>query len=109
MSNLKKAENFVYFNPNTCSILEHQHYDIGIELQSTCTGLPVGTMGIMIPNEEFLLRIALRIGKIFYILSAVRLIKSFCMLALKEDILGYKISNILSYPTALRRSMFLYF
>ena len=46
------AENFVYFNPNR--VLEHRHYDIGIELQSTCSVPPVETTGIMLPDEEYL-------------------------------------------------------
>ena len=54
-SRWEEAENFVYFNPNTCSILEHQHYDIGIDMQSTCSMPPVGTMGIMLPQKEYLL------------------------------------------------------
>ena len=47
-----EAENFVYFNPNR--VLEHRHYDIGIELQSTCSVPPVETTGIMLPDEEYL-------------------------------------------------------
>ena len=34
----KEAENFVYFNPNR--VVEQRHYDIGIELQSTCSVPP---------------------------------------------------------------------
>ena len=47
-----ESENFVYFNPNR--VLEHRHYDIGIELQSTCSVPPVETTGIMLPDEEYL-------------------------------------------------------
>ena len=47
-----EAENFIYFNPNR--VLEHRHYDIGIELQSTCSVPPVETTGIMLPDEEYL-------------------------------------------------------
>ena len=47
-----EAENFVYFNPNR--VLEHRHYDIGIELQSTCSVPPVETTGIMLQDEEYL-------------------------------------------------------
>ena len=47
-----EAENFVYFNPNR--VLEHRHYDIGIELQTTCSVPPVETTGIMLPDEEYL-------------------------------------------------------
>ena len=36
----KESEQFVYFNPNR--VVEHRHYDIGIELQSTCS-VPPGT------------------------------------------------------------------
>ena len=32
---MKEAEKFVYFNPNR--VVEQRHYDIGIELQSTCS------------------------------------------------------------------------
>ena len=52
---MKGSRNFVYFNPNTCSILEHQHYNIGIDMQSTCSMPSVGTMGIMLPQKEYLL------------------------------------------------------
>ena len=31
-----------------------RHYDIGIELQSTCSVPPIETTGIMLPNEEYL-------------------------------------------------------
>ena len=47
-----EAENFVYFNPNR--VLEHRHYDIGIEQQSTCSVPPVETTGIMLPDEDYL-------------------------------------------------------
>ena len=49
---IKEAENFVYFNPN--KDVEHRHYDIGIELQSTCSVPPVETTGILYPDEEYL-------------------------------------------------------
>ena len=48
---VKEAENFVYFNT---SRVEEQTYDIGIELQSTCSVPPVETTGIMLPDEEYL-------------------------------------------------------
>ena len=48
---VKEAENFVYFNPNR--VVEQRHYDIGIELQSTCSVPPAETTGIMLTNEEF--------------------------------------------------------
>ena len=48
----KETENFVYFNPN--KVVEHRHYDIGIELQSTCAVPTVETSGILYPDEEFL-------------------------------------------------------
>ena len=32
---VKESENFVYFNPDR--VVEHRHYDIGIEMQSTCS------------------------------------------------------------------------
>ena len=46
---VKEAENVVHFNPN----IERIHYDIDIELQSTCS-VPVETTGIMLPDEEYL-------------------------------------------------------
>ena len=49
---VKEAENFVYFNPSR--IVEQRHYDIGIELKSTCSVPPVETTGIMLPDEEYL-------------------------------------------------------
>ena len=48
----KESEQFVYFNPSR--VVEHRHYDIGIELQSTCSVPPVETTGIMLPDEEYL-------------------------------------------------------
>ena len=48
---VKEAENFVYFNPNR--VVEQRHYDISIELQSTCSVPRVETTGIMLPNEEY--------------------------------------------------------
>ena len=48
---VKEAENFVYFNPNR--VVEQRHYDIGIELQSTCSVPPVETTGIMLSDEEY--------------------------------------------------------
>ena len=47
-----EAENFVYFNPNR--VVEQRHYDVGIELQSSCSVPPVETTGIMLPDEEYL-------------------------------------------------------
>ena len=49
---VKEAENFVYFNPS--GVVEQRYYDIGIELQSTCSVPPVETTGIMLPDEEYL-------------------------------------------------------
>ena len=49
---VKEAENFVYFNPSR--VVEQRHYDIGIELQSTCSVPPIETTGIMLPDEEYL-------------------------------------------------------
>ena len=46
---VKEAENFVYFNPSR--VVEQRHYDIGIELQSTCTVPPVETTDIILPDE----------------------------------------------------------
>ena len=48
----KESEQFVYFNPSR--VVEHRHYDIGIELQSTCSVPPVETNGIMLPDDEYL-------------------------------------------------------
>ena len=48
----KESERFVYFNPNR--VVEHRHYDIGIELQSTCSVPPVETTGILLPDDEYL-------------------------------------------------------
>ena len=48
----KESGHFVYFNPSR--VVEHRHYDIGIELQSTCSVPPVETTGIMLPDEEYL-------------------------------------------------------
>ena len=47
-----ESETFVYFNPDR--VVEHRQYDIGIELQSTCSVPPVETTGIMLPEEEYL-------------------------------------------------------
>ena len=49
---VKESENFVYFNPDR--VVEHRHYDIGIELQSTCSVPKVETTGIMLPDEDYL-------------------------------------------------------
>ena len=35
-------------------MVEHRHYDIGIEMQSTCSVPRVETTGIMLPDEEYL-------------------------------------------------------
>ena len=48
----KESEQFVYFNPSR--VVEHRHYDIGIELQSTCSVPPVETSDIMLPDDEYL-------------------------------------------------------
>ena len=42
----------MYFNPSR--VVEHRHYDIGIELQSTCSVPPVETTGILLPDDEYL-------------------------------------------------------
>ena len=47
----KESEQFVYFNPSR--VVEHRHYDIGIELQSTCSVPPVETTGILLPDDEY--------------------------------------------------------
>ena len=49
---VKEAENFVNFNPSR--VVEQRHYDIGIELQSTCSVPPVETTCIMLPDEKYL-------------------------------------------------------
>ena len=49
---VKEAENFVYFNPSR--VVKQRHYDIGTELQSTCSVPPVETTCIMLPDEEYL-------------------------------------------------------
>ena len=48
----KESESFVYFNPDRT--VEHRCYDIGIDLQSTCSVPTVETTGIMLPDEEHL-------------------------------------------------------
>ena len=48
---VKEAENFVYFNQSR--VVEQRHYDIGIELRSTCSVPPVETTGIMLPDEHY--------------------------------------------------------
>ena len=49
---VKESENFVYFNPDR--VVEHRHYDIGIELQSTCSVPRIETTSFMLPDEEYL-------------------------------------------------------
>ena len=49
---VKESENFLYFNPDR--VVEHRHYDIGIELQSTCSVPRVETTSFMLPDEEYL-------------------------------------------------------
>ena len=44
-----EADKFVYFNPNR--VVEQRHYDIGIELQSSCSVPPEETIGIMLPDD----------------------------------------------------------
>ena len=46
-----ESEAFVYFNPSR--VVEHRHYDIGIELQSTCLVSPEETTDILLPDEEY--------------------------------------------------------
>ena len=47
-----ESEKFVCFNPSR--VVEQRHYDIGIELQSTCSVPPVETSGILVPEGEYL-------------------------------------------------------
>ena len=47
-----ESEKFVCFNPSR--VVEQRHYDIGIELQSTCSVPPVETSGILLPDDEYL-------------------------------------------------------
>ena len=49
---VKESENFVYFNPDR--VFEHRHYDIGVELQSTCSVPRLETTSFMLPDEEYL-------------------------------------------------------
>ena len=49
---VKESETFVYFNRDR--VVEHRHYDTGIELQSTCSVPRVETTGIMLPDEDYL-------------------------------------------------------
>ena len=49
---VKESENFVYFSPDR--VVEHRHYDIGVELQSTCSVPRVETTSFMLPDEEYL-------------------------------------------------------
>ena len=48
---VKESENFVYFNQDR--VVEHRHYNIGIELHSTCSVPRVETTVIMLPDEEY--------------------------------------------------------
>ena len=48
----KESESFVHFNPER--VVEHRHYDIGIELESTCSVSRVETTSTMLPDEEYL-------------------------------------------------------
>ena len=47
-----ESEKFVCFNPSR--VVEQRHYDIGIELQSTCSVPPVETSIILLPEDEYL-------------------------------------------------------
>ena len=47
-----ESETFVCFNPSR--VVEQRHYDIGIELQSTCSVPPVEASGILLPDDEYL-------------------------------------------------------
>ena len=49
---VRESENFVYFNPDR--MVEHRHYAIGIELQSTCSVPGVKTTSFMLLDEEYL-------------------------------------------------------
>ena len=42
----------MYFNPSR--VVEHGHYDIGIELQTTFSVPPVETTGILLQEDEYL-------------------------------------------------------
>ena len=44
---VNESENLVYFNPDR--EVEHKHYDIGIELQSTCSVQRVETTSYFLP------------------------------------------------------------
>ena len=47
-----ESEKFVCFNPSR--VVEQRHYDIGIELQATCSVPPVETSSILLPENEYL-------------------------------------------------------
>ena len=47
-----ESEKFVCFNPSR--VVEQRHFDIGIELQSTCSVPPVETSAILLPEGEYL-------------------------------------------------------
>ena len=47
-----ESDKFVCFNPSR--VVEQRHYDIGIELQSTCSVPPVETSSILLPEGEYL-------------------------------------------------------
>ena len=48
----KDSESFVHFNPER--VVEHRHYDIGIEHESTCSVPRIETTSIMLSDEEYL-------------------------------------------------------
>ena len=48
-----ESEKFVCFNPSR--VVEQRHYDIGIELQSTCSVPPVETSAILLPERRILM------------------------------------------------------
>ena len=47
-----ESEKFVCFNPSR--VVKHRHYDIGTELQSTCSEPPVETSSILLQEDEYL-------------------------------------------------------
>ena len=47
---IEESENFVCFNPK--SVVEQRHFDIGKELQSTCSVPSLETKSILLPEEE---------------------------------------------------------
>ncbi|MCG8076810.1 MAG: AAA family ATPase [Candidatus Thiodiazotropha taylori] len=48
----KEAEPFIYFNPDR--VVEHRQYDIGIEIQATCSVPSVQTNSVLLPEDQYL-------------------------------------------------------